>query len=113
MRTITLIDTWMYAGTTYLPGQHDVSDDLAAVFESRKAFDAPADAAATTSVAAAPPAPDAALDLDVLVGTDAATSLRTAGYATPQAWATADDATLLNLEHVGRATLKKLRDAQG
>jgi nitroreductase len=122
MPKITLTDAWMYAGTTYLPGEHKVSDELARIFESRGAIPATAQPAAAAAPASTgtenlpapstPPAPEADPLID-LVGPDAAASLKAAGYGSVEAWRTADDATLLALEHVGKATVKKLRDAQG
>jgi nitroreductase len=115
MPKITLTEAWMFAGTTYLPGEHDVSDELVAVFQSRKAIAPAAQPAATVPVPATPPnAPSepAADPLVELVGAEAAASLKNAGYGTAEAWRTVDDATLLALEHVGKATVKKLRENQ-
>jgi hypothetical protein len=118
MPKITLTDAWMYAGTTYLPGEHQVSEELERIFIARKAIPAPAQPAATAATpAATPPAPNGSNEPPVdplveLVGADAAASLKNAGYGTAEAWRTADDATLLALEHVGKATVKKLREHQ-
>ena len=111
MPKINLKEAWMYAGTTYLAGEHEVGEDLARVFEARKAI-----APAAQPVAENPPAPSTPPESDPLVelvGADAAASLKAAGYGSVEAWRTAEDATLLALEHVGKATVKKLRDAQG
>jgi hypothetical protein len=120
MPKITLTDSWMFAGTTYLPGEHEVSEELEQIFIARKAIPGPAQPATPApppATPATPPAPNGSNEPPVdplveLVGAEAAASLKNAGYGTPEAWRTADDATLIALKHVGQATVKKLRDAQ-
>jgi hypothetical protein len=118
MPKITLNDAWMYAGTTFLPGEHEVSEELERIFIARKAIPAPAQPAAAAAAPVPATPPDSGNQnppvdpLVELVGTEAAASLKNAGYGTAEAWRTADDATLLALEHVGKATVKKLRENQ-
>jgi hypothetical protein len=119
MPKVHLTDSWMFAGTTYLPGEHEVSEELEQIFIARKAIPAPAQptAVATPATPATPPADTGnqnppADPLVELVGAEAAASLKNAGYGTAEAWRTADDATLLALKHVGQATVKKLRENQ-
>jgi hypothetical protein len=38
MPKIKLNEAWMFAGVTYLAGDHTVDDDLARIFEARGAF---------------------------------------------------------------------------
>ena len=121
MPEIELKEAWIFAGTTYLPGKHTVDAPLAAIFEARGAFGkqavpgqpaelVPVGAPASPPAAPQAPKPDTGDQLEALVGTKAATALRTAGYGTAEAWGLADDTTLLALDGVGAATVQKLRD---
>lgn len=113
---VTLTDSWMYLGTTYLPGVHALDESIANVLIARGATtDAqpiapvtaePIEPVATNSDGEAPTEPT----LESVVGSKAAASLAAAGYASYSDAMAADDATLSAIDGIGEATIKKLRE---
>lgn len=99
---VTLTDSWMYLGTTYLPGVHTLDTSIADILVARGAT---ASVQPIEPVAAEP-------TLESVVGSKAATSLAAAGYASYSDAMAADDATLSAIDGIGEATIKKLRDSK-
>ena len=120
---VTLTDSWMYLGTTYLPGVHALDESIANVLIARGATP---DAQPIEPVAAEPvqpPTPSndgdagtpngeppAEPTLESIVGSKAAATLAAAGYTTYGDAMAADDATLSAIDGIGEATIKKLRE---
>lgn len=110
---VTLTDSWMYLGTTYLPGVHALDESIATILVARGAT---SDIQPITPVDADPAQPTtngeppAAPTLESIVGSKAAATLAAAGYATYGDAIAANDATLSAIDGIGEATIKKLRE---
>lgn len=129
---VTLTDSWMYLGTTYLPGVHTLDESIANILVARGATTdvtpiEPTDAELAQRIEnlkqqvsnpATPNAdseapngePPAEPTLESVVGSKAAASLAAAGYTTYGDAIAADDATLSAIDGIGEATIKKLRE---
>lgn len=111
---VTLTDSWMYLGTTYLPGVHALDESIATVLIARGAT---SDIQPLEPVAAEPVQPTndgneppAEPTLESIVGSKAAATLAAVGYPTYGEAMAADDATLSAIDGIGDATIKKLRE---
>lgn len=110
---VTLTDSWMYLGTTYLPGVHALDESIANVLIARGATTdaqpiAPVDADPVQPTTDGEPPAEPTLEL--VVGSKAAATLAAAGYTTYGDAMAADDATLSAIDGIGEATIKKLRE---
>lgn len=118
----TLTDSWMYLGTTYLPGVHTLDTSIADILVARGAT---TDVQPIEPMAAEPVQPVAASNdsgeapngeppaeptLESIVGSKAAATLAAAGYTSYGDAIAADDATLSAIDGIGEATIKKLRE---
>lgn len=119
---VTLTDSWMYLGTTYLPGVHTLDESIANILVARGAT---TDVQPIEPVTAEPVQPvtdgdagtpngepPAEPTLELVVGSKAAATLAAAGYTTYGEAVAADDATLSAIDGIGEATIKKLRDSK-
>ncbi|MBM7845353.1 helix-hairpin-helix domain-containing protein [Herpetosiphon giganteus] len=126
---VTLADSWIHMGVTYLSGVHTLDESIATVLVAANAATNPmpvapaaaepvqrvetpnADGAATpTNDGGEAPSGEPSATLEVIVGSKAAASLAAAGYTSYGDAITADDATLSAIDGIGEATIKKLRE---
>ncbi|ABX03205.1 hypothetical protein Haur_0557 [Herpetosiphon aurantiacus DSM 785] len=129
---VTLTDSWMHLGTTYLPGVHTLDESIANILVAANATtdvqsiepvaaepvqrveqpatpNADGDAGTPTTDGGQAPA-EPSVELVSVVGSKAAASLAAAGYTTYGDAVAADDATLSAIDGIGEATIKKLRE---
>ncbi len=134
---VTLTESWILSGTTYLPGTHTLDESIADILvkagatknvtpvaptaaEPVQRVGNPATPNADGDSASSAPSGEqsngesgelsATPTLEAIVGIKAAASLAAAGYASYGDAIATDDATLSAIDGIGDATIKKLRE---